>query len=62
MDQVFDMENGIMDLDALRRTAKALVDAEWIVVEYQIKRNRDDLEATLEDTLEDIQSWLNELR
>ena len=58
MDQVFDMENGIMDLDALRRTAKALVDAEWIVVEYQIKRNRDDLEATLED----IQSWLNELR
>ena len=58
MDQVVDMENGIMDLDALRRTAKALVDAEWIVVEYQIKRNRDDLEATLED----IQSWLNELR
>ena len=58
MDQVFDMENGIIDLDALRRTAKALVDAEWIVVEYQIKRNRDDLEATLED----IQSWLNEMR
>ena len=37
MDEVFDLENGVLDLDVLRRTAPVLVQAEWIVLEHQMR-------------------------
>ena len=68
MSDVFDLENGVMDLDALRRDDRVPVQAEWVVLEHQMRiRLRETLEMVwLEDAqlaidLEEIQARRREL-
>ena len=44
---MFDIESGVLDMDALRRTDAVVVEAEFVRVEYQTRRRIRDLRIRL---------------
>ena len=56
MSEVFDLDNWVVDLNAMRRAGPAVVEAELVKLEYQVKTRRERLGSRLQES----QMWIDD--